>query len=185
MNKSESGRIIMGSTSAFMNIGNRHKATVDTEDLPRLSIRRWYSEKRDTTIYASSNYYEDGKEKKIYMHTVVLGQPPVGMEIDHINGNGLDNRKENLRFCTHRQNCQARRKRNKNVTSKYKGVSWLKDSKKWRARIYHADGYREHLGYFESEIEAAKAYDKAALELFGDFATCNFANPKEIQARLF
>jgi len=91
-------------------------------------------------------------------------------EIDHINGNSLDNRKANLRVCTHRQNTQNSGKR-EGCNSRFKGAYWNKNRGKWHARIGHR-GKQIHLGYFESE--AAKAYDEKAKELFGVFAHPNF-----------
>lgn len=170
---------------AYINLGNSHNAIVDMEDLPRLSRSRWSYNKNGGTYYVSCNITPDGVRKKAYMHCEVMGTPPAGKEIDHINGNGLDNRKENLRFCSHRENCQASRKRQQNASSMYKGVTWRKDRKKWRANICLMDGTKKHLGYFESELDAAKAYDEAALKLFGNFATLNFPKPAEDADRLF
>ena len=92
------------------------------------------------------------------------------MEIDHINGNGLDYRKCNLRVCTHQQNLQNQRIQ-KGV-SKFKGVCWHKASQKWMAKIKH--NYKTiYLGVFNNEIDAAKSYNKKAKELFGEFARLN------------
>ena len=91
---------------------------------------------------------------------------PEGMDVDHKNGDPLDNRRKNLRVCTHRQNCQGRRP-NKNCLSKYKGVSWFKG--KWTAMIN-----QKYLGRFDNEINAAKAYDEKAKELYGEYAYINF-----------
>ena len=91
---------------------------------------------------------------------------------DHINGNPLDNRRVNLRECTHQQNMHNRKK-NKNSKSRYKGVWWEKDARKWRAAI-RLDNKRYHIGYFHDERAAALAYDKKAIEFFGEFARLNF-----------
>lgn len=171
--------------AGYINLGNGHSAIVDMEDLPRLSRSRWSYHKRKNTYYAMSNITPDGVRKKVYMHHEVMGTPPPGKEIDHINGNGLDNRKENLRFCSHRENCRASRKRQRNTSSMYKGIYWDKKEKKWRARICLMDGTKKHPGYFESELDAAKAYDEAATELFGKFATLNLPKPAQTQDRLF
>lgn len=171
--------------SAIINTGNGHKAIVDLEDLPRLSQSRWFTDKNRNTYYAYRSVWTNGVCKKIYMHREVIGDIPDGKEVDHINGNGLDNRKENLRACSHRENCQASRKSDPNASSMYKGVTWKKDKNKWRARIMNLTGQRLELGRFESELDAAKAYDKAAMELFGEFAQLNFPKPATEADRLF
>ena len=94
------------------------------------------------------------------------------MHVDHINGNPLDNRKSNLRICTNAEN-QRNRGVNKNNTSGYKGVCWAKQNKKWKARIKH-NGKLIHLGYYKDKEEAARAYDKKAKELHGEYAYLNF-----------
>lgn len=91
--------------------------------------------------------------------------------IDHINGDTSDNRIGNLRECTVAQN-QHNQKPQKGRSSKFKGVSWAKRDRRWTSAI-KAYGIRKHLGSFTSEIDAAMAYDKAASELFGDFAKTN------------
>ncbi len=93
------------------------------------------------------------------------------MDVDHINGNRLDNRKCNLRLATRSQNLQNSRKRT-GCSSRFKGVNWLGQNKRWRARI-KVFGKEIALGCFISELEAAEAYNKAAKEHFGDFAKLN------------
>jgi len=96
-----------------------------------------------------------------------------GKVVDHINHNGLDNRKVNLRPATIAQNGWNRKPKTKNCSSKYKGVWWDKQLKKYRAQIWF-NGNRLHLGYFKNQIDAAKAYDKAAKKYHGQFASPNF-----------
>ena len=96
------------------------------------------------------------------------GEDPKGMTIDHINGNRADNRFENLRIATYKENSRNRKKID-NKTSKYKGVYWYKRYHKWKATIGY-EGRAIHLGYFHDEYEAHLAYCKAALELQGEFA---------------
>jgi hypothetical protein len=96
---------------------------------------------------------------------------PKGMIVDHINRNGLDNRKANLRLATISENCRNRGIR-KGASSKFKGVHWCNTRKKWLVGI-KLNGHRKHLGSFDNEIKAAKAYDEAAKKYHGQFATLN------------
>lgn len=94
-----------------------------------------------------------------------------GSEIDHVNGNGLDNRRVNLRFASRSENCSNCRP-SRNNRSGYKGVHWHKGAKKWRSQI-KTNGKRIHLGYFENKNDAARAYNEAAIRLHGSFARLN------------
>jgi hypothetical protein len=100
-------------------------------------------------------------------------QPPDDLVVDHINHNGLDNRKANLRLATCAQNSYNRKQFRKRQTSKYTGVSWIKQIKKWRVIICYKRK-NIHIGYFKDEKQAAKAYDKAAKQYHGEFASLNF-----------
>ena len=94
------------------------------------------------------------------------------MQIDHINDNGLDNRRSNLRICSQSQNLMNCRKPKTLFSSKYKGVSWVQKHKRWKVSIAFK-GKRKYIGHFLSEIDAAKAYNKAAEKYFGEFARLN------------
>ena len=149
----------------------RGKTTIiDEKDLELISQYKWCAVEQGKKIkcwYAKTNI---GGGTALYLHRLLMN-PPVGLEVDHINRNGLDNRRSNLRIATRSQN-NANRK-SKNVTSNYQGVCWSRRDKKWRANI-QINRKKQSLGYFDSEIEAAKAYDKKAKELFGEFAILNF-----------
>ncbi len=108
------------------------------------------------------------------MHRMIMGEPK-GMFVDHIDGNSQNNRRSNLRICTPAQNLQNQRP--KGGTSRYKGVYFHKKDNKWMAKIGF-NGKNTYLGLFEDEILAARAYDKKAKELFGEFAYLNFPNLK-------
>lgn len=110
------------------------------------------------------------KGKFIYLHRLVLN-PKTGELIDHINGNKLDNRKENLRLCTNQQNT-FNSKKQKNCSSKYKGVCWDKNKNKWLSQIRINEKHVQ-IGRYKNEIDAAKAYNEVAKKYFGEFAKLN------------
>jgi hypothetical protein len=114
---------------------------------------------------------KDGDYRPLRMHRLIMGQPPNGREVDHINGDGLNNRRSNLRWATRQQNCQNGRPRS-NARSKLKGAQWCSSQSKWGAEIKH-NGRVKQLGYFQTEQEAAAAYDAAASKAFGEFARLN------------
>lgn len=108
------------------------------------------------------------KTKPIYFHREVLNSQGI---TDHINGNGLDNRLVNLRVCTSQEN-NRNRKIKRIGTSRYKGVSYYKRGNKYEAYIT-INGQKKRIGYFLDETEAARAYDREAIKLFGNFAAIN------------
>jgi hypothetical protein len=141
-------------------------AVVDAEDYPELSKYTWFAEGTDKNCYAVRK--ENGKSIK--MHRQITNAPG-HLVVDHIDHNGNNNRQGNLRVCTFAQNCRNLRA-SRHKTSKFKGVYLHKANKKWAAQIT-CDHKTHHLGYFRDEIEAAKAYDRAAVELFAEFASLN------------
>lgn len=146
-------------------------ALVDDEDFEWLSQHKWHLSQHG---YAARGKHEGYPKKTVgilFMHRVILNAPS-GTEVDHINGNRLDNRRSNLRLCTRRQNLQNSRKRD-NSSSLYKGVYFDKSRNKWQAYIDGPHG-RIHLGRFSQETDAARAYDEKAKEVFGEFARLNF-----------
>ena len=157
-------------TSAFTEIPltQGQVALVDIEDAERVIAHTWSANNQYGRYYAVSQI--DGIY--VYLHRLILNAPSM-MEVDHIDGNGLDNRKVNLRLATHAQNLMNQPKFSGVYTSMYKGVTWNKATNKWRAQI-RANDKNRYLGTFQSEEEAALAYDNAAREVFGEFANTNF-----------
>jgi len=147
-------------------------AVVDAKDYELLNQYRWFPQKGVNTYYAIRNSKKSEgfvKRKTISMHRQLLNFP--NSHTDHINGDGLDNRRKNIRTCTMSQNQQNRSKRL--GFSIYKGVRWHKHSKRWTSRI-NVSGKSVFLGSYKCEIKAAKAYDKAAAKYYKEFANLNF-----------
>jgi hypothetical protein len=145
-----------------------YKAKIDPEDLSKVSGFKWNShearhksEKLRTT-YAKVIFCK----RSLPMANVILGVP-VGTIVDHINGDGLDNRKNNLRPVTSQQNSFNRKTPSHN-TSGYKGVVWEADRQKWKARIKINNKY-QYLGRYKKKSDAAKAYAEASERLHGEF----------------
>lgn len=141
-------------------------ATLEPADAWVLNGNKWVADKRKGRYYAVRN--RNGKRE--YMHRLVAGAKP-GELVDHIDGDSLNNRRENLRLCTRREN--TLNARGKNSESGYKGVARVKHLNKWSARIM-VHGKNLYLGVFVDAKEAALAYDAAAKKHFGEFARTNF-----------
>ncbi len=149
-------------------------AIVDAADYERLSKYKWLANGDEHRgFYAARRV----GSRLVLMHRVIMN-PPEGMVVDHIDGNGLNNRRNNLRLCTQKQNSRNSAP-SRRSSSRFKGVYFNKRTRKWIATIGY-NGKTIHLGSFEDEVEAAKAYDRKARELFGQFAYLNF--PEEVQA---
>ena len=145
-------------------------ALIDDDDYDEVSKYKWYTKKTTNVKYATRWFIVDNKIKIEYMHRFIL-KVKNGFDVDHINHNGLDNRKKNLRVCTRSQNNMNSRKR-KNQTSKYKGVYYNKRDNKWVSQIRH-NKKTICVGCFLNEIDAAKAYNKAAKKYYGEYANLN------------
>jgi len=147
---------------------------IDDEDYELIKDYTWCVVKDSNTFYSlthiKTNKY---KKKNIFLHRLIMNLKK-GEICDHINGNGLDNRKSNLRLCSYQQN-NMNRKSWKNSTSKFKGISWNKLAKKWKVTI-GKDKKNIHLGYYENEFDAALVYNGAAKYLHGEFAKLNNIN---------
>ena len=145
---------------------------VDTDDFDWLNQWKWglYSNEKRGRIYAIRTIFihPDGTRFKtsLRMHRIIMNAP-IDMQVDHINGDGLDNRRCNLRICTNKENA-SNKKHRAGGSSKFKGICWHKAVGKWYAYINN-----KSIGYYTSEIDAAKAYNKAALKYHGEFARLN------------
>jgi len=138
-------------------------ALVDDDMYEELNQFKWYVQKDKNTFYALRSVPKiKGKQKKVWMQHAIIGKPPKGLEVDHRNGQGVDNQRDNLRFVTHRQNSQNRK--NQKKTSNYPGVCWANYRNKWQANIL-INEHRKHLGHFTDEKEAFQAYQKAVNDL--------------------
>ncbi len=147
-------------------------ALVDDDMYEFLNQWRWFAAFDGCNWYAERNEKIVDKKTIVLMHRIVINALASDPMVDHQNGNGLDNRRQNLRFCVNSENGGNRRK-SKNNTSGYKGVCWNKRQKKYVGYIMkqHQNFF---LGYFDTPEEAAQAYDARARELFGEFARTNF-----------
>lgn len=145
-------------------------AMVDDEVFDMVSQFKWYLDSTSGIEYARRSFIKNGKKSSQRIHQLILDTPP-GMQIDHIDMNGLNNQMSNLRISNKGQNGFNQKLRRVN-TSGFKGVSWHTMRNKWRSAIT-LNGKSFHLGLFDSASDAAEAYDEAAIRFFGAFARTN------------
>lgn len=156
-------------------------AWVDEEDFDRIAIHSWHAYKHphSKSFYAVrsvENPQNPACRTKVFMHREILGIPGF---VDHKDLNGLNNTRENMRPATCGQNNRNIGKPRHGVTSQFKGVSWHPKAQKYQATI-RLNRKNYYLGLFRDEADAAWAYDRAARNLFGAFARCNFPPPPAI-----
>jgi hypothetical protein len=145
------------------------KVFIDEEDIPLAIKYNWHVQFDGYNFYCRRNAYDNSKKSGravITMHREIMGFPK-GKLIDHINGNSLDNRKENLRICTNTENCRHCRKQ-RNSKMKYKGITKIINGSGWVARI-GVNNKRIYLGYYNTEEEAYAVYCKASKKYHGEF----------------
>lgn len=149
-------------------------ALVDDEDFEALNQYEWYAIKTQKNTYAVRCIYnkETGQVRHLRMHRIIMSATERWDLIDHIDHNPLNNQKYNLRRVTQRQNLLNSKRFNK---TGYKGVTYRKDNSKFTATI-HAEGRDISLGCYTTAVEAAKAYDRAALNYFKEYACINTYN---------
>lgn len=151
-----------------------YEVKIDDEDFDLISGRSWKVLRSRKRVYASYSYGKDSN-KSMLMHRLIMNAEK-GQYVDHINGDTLDNRKENLRLCTNSQNLGNRGKQSNN-NSGYKGVHFHDGS--YVAKI-RKDNIVYTLGYSKDKIEAAKIYDMGSLHFYGEFSYLNFPDLKDI-----
>lgn len=154
---------------------NGMKVLVDDEDYDFLMQWKWnpYKRKSDNTTYAARTLHENRKSVYVIrMHRVIMKIDDPNVVIDHMDHNGLNNQKSNLRVCAQKFNSKNTSSRT-NSSSKYLGVGWDSKRGKWKAKM-RSNGKEIFIGRFDSEIDAAKAYDEAAIKHHGEFANPNF-----------
>jgi hypothetical protein len=161
----------------YIELTQNQTTIIDLEDLDRIHRTysgTWYASyaKKTRVFYVRGNITKDGKQKAFQLHRAIMNITDPKIKIDHVNHNTLDNTKENLRICSNKENIRNSRS-TINSSSIYKGVGWHKATQKWLAKIY-CDYKHIHIGIFNDESEAARAYDLKAKELFGEFAYLNF-----------
>lgn len=155
--------------------GKKHPgrfALVDIEDVPLIAGRSWFTLPTTRALYAQCRQVVNGKTHTILMHRVIMGVTERRIQVDHINHNGLDNRRQNLRLVTNQDNAFNRRPRLRG-TSRFKGVHWDKSKRKWCVS-YTLNQRKCKAGCFDHEVDAARAYDEAIREHHGEFAWLNF-----------
>jgi hypothetical protein len=157
-------------------LGDGFVAYVDAADFEWLSQWTWH--------WRGGYAARTEKGRVVYMHRQIM-QPPQGKIVDHKNRNKLDNTRENLRSATYAENMRNRDKQ-RGTTSRFKGVSYCKRREKWLATILVKRKARL-LGFFVEEVEAARAYDRAAVESYGEFARLNFPEewPPQRRAKVY
>jgi hypothetical protein len=155
---------------AIVTLTKGHHTLVDVADLPVILSYKW--------CFVAGGYaftsvmLADGKRAKLYLHRLLLGLTDPDVHADHENGNGLDNRRVNIRCASQTENNWNQGLSSRN-SSGYKGVSLFKRNGSYRASIA-ANGKRMHLGYYTTAEAAARAYDLAAIEMHGKYAHTNF-----------
>lgn len=152
---------------AYVPLTNGYTATISASDVSLVAGRNWSALTDGSRVYAVSNDpMGGGKYRLIRMHRVIMGDPD-GLQVDHWDGDGLNNQRTNLRIATNSQNQHNQRTRRDN-TSGYKGVTFRKDKGRWHAKIM-LNGQRQHLGLFNCPTAAHFAYIKASRALHGEF----------------
>ena len=151
---------------AFLPLTKGYEAVIDLCDLQLVGGRPWCALVRPKTVYVVRNDVVDGRRVTVYLHRLLTGVPD-GVLVDHKSGDGLDNRRDNIRPATKTQNNQNQRMSRRN-TSGIKGVAWDCSKQKWQVGI-GVKGQRKHLGRFSNIEDAAAAYENGSKKFHGEF----------------
>lgn len=157
----------------FLPLSQGKVAVIDFDDFEKVRPYKWHLSKSQNNLYARHNFSNDAGY--LILHRFLLDAPD-NMDVDPRDGDGLNNRRNNIRLCTPSQNAQARQRKRPSMTSSFRGVFWDKHKAHkaaWTARL-RFNGKNIHCGSFKKEEDAARAYDKKAIELFGEWASPNF-----------
>lgn len=152
---------------AFIPLTQGLEAVIDAADVDLVKPYRWFAGKIGNVVYAFTRFTKSSKERPTALHRL-LCNPPEELSIDHIDLDGLNNRRSNLRLATTSENSRNTRTRQNN-TSGFKGVSWRRDRSRWQVHI-RVDGKRLSLGHYVTLEDAASAYAGAAEKYHGEFA---------------
>lgn len=152
--------------AAYIPLTKGCEAVIDAKDAPIVDRWNWCAMVRSNTIYAYRYRTSGTKKGALLLHRALMDEPK-GLDVDHRDGDGLNNRRSNLRAATHAEN-QRNQRLAKNNTSGFKGVTWHKARAKWQAQIV-LNGRNHFLGYFRCQTAAAVAYAKASAEFHGEF----------------
>lgn len=153
---------------AFVPLTLGLEAIIDASDAKIVEGYPWAARRSPRAVYAQANITNDGARATVILHRLLLSAPP-GALVDHRDGDGLNNRRSNLRLCGYPENGWNRAVSSAS-TSGIKGVSWIAKDRRWSARIRAGAGVRVHLGNFLTKEEAAAAYAEAARKYHGEFA---------------
>ena len=152
---------------AYITLTKGYTAVIDAADAELVGRYAWCALVQSHGAYAYRTDCSGDKPEAVYLHRLLM-DAPADLYVDHIDGDRLNNRRDNLRLATHAENMRNM-KRPRTNTSGFKGVYWSRQHSKWRARIMH-NGKQHCLGLFDCPQEAHAAYCKAAEELHGEFA---------------
>lgn len=164
--------IHMSEPVVFLPLTKGYVAVIDFDDFEKVRGFKYHADVKKGLVYAARNIQlPDGRKRIAYLHRDLMGTPL--SQVDHRDGDGLNNRRENLRPATSLQNQRGFHKKRPGASSKFRGVSWHALSRKWRASI-NIQEHQIYIGLFAVEEDAARAYDAAAKKYFGEFASPNF-----------